>query len=256
MIPGKVYLIGAGPGDIELLTIKAVRVLGEVDVVLIDDLVNREIFQFLQPDIEVIEVGKRGGCKSTSQLSIHDLMLKYAKAGYNVARLKGGDPYVFGRGAEEMQFLAQHGIAAEVISGVTAGVAVPASIGVPVTHRDCARSVTFVTGHVCNERPVNWRGIAAAGGTIVIYMGIAHLPEIVEELLAGGVAADMPVAVIQHGTLAHQRSITSTLAKLPEAVKEHQIGSPAIVVVGEVVDIANTTTMAVTEVNKILEEQL
>lgn len=243
MKSGKVYLIGAGPGDVELMTLKAVRLLGEADVVLLDDLVNREVLRFVAPDAQIIEVGKRGGCKSTAQLSIHALMLEHARAGSIVARLKGGDPFVFGRGSEEMQCLVAAGVAVEVVSGVTAGVAVPAALGIPLSHRDCARSITFVTGHACNDGTVNWRGLAGTGGTLVIYMGIANLAQIVAQLLAADLPPALPAAAIQHGTLPQQRSVVTTLAELPAAVQAHGIGSPAIVIVGEVVGMAITQSI-------------
>lgn len=238
MKPGKVYLIGAGPGDVELMTLKAVRLLGGADVVLLDDLVNREVLRFVAADAEVIDVGKRGGCKSTPQISIHEQMLKHVRAGRIVARLKGGDPFVFGRGGEEMQCLVAAGVPVEVVSGVTAGVAVPAALGIPLSHRDCARSITFVTGHTCNDGSVNWRGLAGTGGTLVIYMGIANLPQIVAELLAADLPPTLPAAAIQHGTLPQQRSVVTALAELPAAVQAHGIGSPAIVIIGDVVGIA------------------
>ena len=252
MKPGKVYLIGAGPGDVELMTLKAVRLLGEADVVLLDDLVNREVLRFVAANAEVIDVGKRGGCKSTPQISIHEQMLKHARAGRIVARLKGGDPFVFGRGGEEMQCLVAAGVPVEVVSGVTAGVAVPAALGIPLSHRDCARSITFVTGHTCNDGPVNWRGLAGTGGTLVIYMGIANLPQIVAELLAADLPPTLPAAAIQHGTLPQQRSVVTTLAELPAAVRGHGIGSPAIVIIGDVVGIAASLSTNV----ESFEEQL
>lgn len=251
MKPGKVYLIGAGPGDVELMTLKAVRLLGEADVVLLDDLVNREALRFVALDAEVIEVGKRGGCKSTTQGSIHEQMLKHAQAGSIVARLKGGDPFVFGRGGEEMQCLVAAGVEVEVVGGMTAGVAVPAALGIPLTHRDCARSVTFVTGHTCNDEPVNWRGLAGTGGTLVIYMGIANLLQIVAELLAADLSPTLPAAAIQHGTLPQQRSVVTTLAELPTAVQTHGIDSPAIVIVGNVIGIAASLSTN----SEIFEEQ-
>jgi uroporphyrin-III C-methyltransferase len=238
MKTGKVYLIGAGPGDVELLTLKAVRVLWEADVVLLDDLVSREVLCFVRPDARIIEVGKRGGCRSTSQITIHGLMLKYATTGKIVARLKGGDPFVFGRGGEEMQCLLVAGVPVEVVSGVTAGVAVPATLGIPVSHRDYARSITFVTGHPGPDRSVNWRRLAEIGETLVIYMGVANLPQIVAELLAAGMPPTRPAAAIQHGTLPHQRSVMTTLVELPIAVRAQGLGSPAIVVVGDVVGLA------------------
>ena len=251
MNTGKVYLVGAGPGDIELLTIKAARVLGEADVVLLDDLVNREVLRFARPDAEIVEVGKRGGCKSTPQVSIHERMLQYAQAGKVVARLKGGDPFVFGRGGEEMQFLAAAGVAAEVVSGVTAGVAVPAALGIPLTHRDCARSVTFVTGHTHNDGALDWRALGATGGTLVIYMGIANLPHIVAQLLAAGMSPMKPAAAIQNGTSPHQRSVISTLAELPTEVQAHGLGSPSIVIIGDVVGVAASLSIN----TELFEEQ-
>ncbi|HAT30636.1 MAG TPA: uroporphyrinogen-III C-methyltransferase [Janthinobacterium sp.] len=238
MTNGKVYLIGAGPGDIELMTLKAVRLLGQADVVLLDDLVNREVLRFAAPHAQVIEVGKRGGRHSASQQDIQETMLEHARAGKTVARLKGGDPFVFGRGGEEMQCLRQAGIEVEVASGVTAGVAVPAAAGIPVTHREHARSVTFLTGHGCNDEPPNWRGLVAAGGTLVIYMGIANLPRIVENLLAAGMPPSRPAAVIENGTLPQQRSVCAPLDGLLATVREHGIGSPSIVIVGDVVGVA------------------
>lgn len=252
MKTGKVYLIGAGPGDIELMTLKAVRLLGEAGVVLLDDLVNREVLRFVARDAEVIEVGKRGGCKSMTQVSIHEQMLEHVRAGSIVARLKGGDPFVFGRGGEEMQCLVAAGVEVEVVSGVTAGVAVPAALGIPLTHRDCARSITFVTGHTCNDGSVNWRGLAGTGGTLVIYMGIANLPQIVAQLLAADLPPALPAAVIQHGTLPQQRSVVTTLAELPAAVRAQGIGSPAIVIVGDVVGIAASLSTSI----EIFEGQL
>ncbi len=238
MKPGKVYLIGAGPGDLELMTLKAVRLLGEADVVLLDDLVNREVLRFAAPHARVIEVGKRGGRHSATQLAIHEQMLEHALAGHTVARLKGGDPFVFGRGGEEMQCLQTAGIEVEVVSGVTSGVAAPAAVGIPLTHRDHARSVTFLTGHGCNDDPTNWAGLVAAGGTLVIYMGIANLPQIVDSLLAAGMPPSRPAAVIQHGTLPQQRSVAAPLAELVAVVEAQGIGSPAIVIVGDVVSVA------------------
>lgn len=240
MKPGKVYLIGAGPGDVELMTLKAVRLLGETDVVLLDDLVNRDVLRFVAPHARVIEVGKRGGRHSATQQAIHEQLLEHALAGSVVARLKGGDPFVFGRGGEEMQCLRAAGIEVDVVSGVTSGVAAPAALGIPLTHRDHARSVTFLTGHGCNDNPTNWAGLVAAGGTLVIYMGIANLPQIVESLLAAGMPPGRPAAAIQHGTLPQQRSVAAPLAGLAEAVQAHGIGSPSIVIVGDVVGVAHS----------------
>ncbi len=234
---GKVYLIGAGPGDPELLTLKAVRALGEADVVLIDELVDRAVLAHARK-ARVVEVGKRGGCRSTPQAFIQKLMLRLAREGRVVARVKGGDPFVFGRGGEEMLVLRKAGIEYEVVSGVTAGIAVTAALGIPVTHRDCVRGVTFVTGHTRAGASVNWEALAHCNTTLVVYMGMANLPEIAARLLAAGLPAQTPAAAIQHGTWRQQRQIVTTLAQLSEAVMQAGLGSPAIVVVGEVVSLA------------------
>src|SRR5581483_2157870 len=172
---GQILLIGAGPGDVELLTLKAVRALGRADVVLLDDLVNPAVLQFARSDARVIRVGKRGGCRSTPQDFIERLMLRYARAGRTVARVKGGDPFVFGRGAEELQRAREAGIPCEVISGITAGIAAPAALGIPVTHRGLCEGVTFLTGHTQDGRAPDWPALVGGGTTLVIYMGMANL---------------------------------------------------------------------------------
>ncbi len=232
------YLIGAGPGDVELLTLKAVRVLGEADVVLIDDLVNRAVLQFVKPNARVIEVGKRGGCSSTPQAFIERKMLQLAREGMTVARVKGGDPYVFGRGGEEVETLTRAGMVVEVVNGSTAGLGVPAALGIPVTHRDYCRGVTFVTGHTRSGTQPNWQALADSGTTLVIYMGLTHLAGIVSGLRGAGMAASMPVAVVQNGTLPTQRSVLSQLDTVVADVSHVSLQSPALVVVGEVVRFA------------------
>jgi uroporphyrin-III C-methyltransferase len=236
---GKVYLIGCGPGDPELLTLKAVRALAIADVVLIDELVDRRVVGLAQAGARVIPVGKRGGCKSTPQQFIERLMVRLAQRGAIVARLKGGDPFVFGRGGEELHALAAAGIEVEVIPGITAGIGVPAALGIPVTHRDVARGVTFLTGHARDGSEPDWRALARAGMTLVIYMGMARLPALVASMQAGGFAADTPACAIQNGTLAAERSVIATLATLARAVSEAKLASPAIIVVGEVVRFAH-----------------
>jgi uroporphyrin-III C-methyltransferase len=238
---GKVWLIGAGPGDAELLTLKAVRALAEADVVLIDDLVNREVLVHVRPMARVIEVGKRGGCKSTPQAFIEKLMVRLAKTGATVVRLKGGDPFMFGRGGEEMLALRAAGIDHEVVPGITSGMAVPASIGIPVTHRECSRGVTFVTGHSAVSEP-NWSALAQSGTTLVIYMGVGNLPRIQPALLAAGMPASLPACAIQNGTRRDARQVVSTLGTLHGDVVNAGIGSPAIIVIGEVVSLANAKT--------------
>jgi uroporphyrin-III C-methyltransferase len=223
-----------------LLTLKAVRALRSADVVLIDDLVNRAVLAHARSRARVIEVGKRGGCKSTPQDFIERLMVRLARAGRIVARVKGGDPFVFGRGGEELQTLRAAGIDCEVVSGLTAGIAVPATLGIPVTHRDCVSGVTLVTGHSREGEAStpNWTALAASGTTLVIYMGMSRLATIVQSLMAAGVRPDMPAAAIESGTWEHQQQVVATLAGLELAVVEGGLKSPAILVVGEVARLA------------------
>ena len=236
---GKVYLIGAGPGDIELLTLKAVRALSTAGVVLLDDLVNREVLQFAHPDARVVEVGKRGGCRSTPQAFIERQMIQLAKDGHVVARVKGGDPFVFGRGGEEVAALRRAAVEVEVINGITAGIGAPAALGIPVTHRDLCHGVTFVTGHTRDGAQPDWSALARSGTTLVIYMGMTNLASIVSGLLLGGLSRTTPAAVIQDGTLPSQRSVVSTLSNLVGAVAGAGLRSPAIVVIGQVAALAN-----------------
>jgi uroporphyrin-III C-methyltransferase len=240
---GKVFLVGAGPGDADLITIKAVKALGQADVVLIDDLVNRDLLQYA-PQARVVEVGKRGGCKSTPQHFINRMMVALATQGQIVARLKGGDPFLFGRGGEEMQALQLAGVDVEIVPGITSGIAAPASIGIPVTHREFTHGVTFVTGHTQNEEKPDWKALVAGGTTLVIYMGMKYLSAIVTDLLEAGMSSDIPAAAIQQGTTQHQRQVISTLAELPAAVKQEGLESPAIIVLGEVVRLARQENLS------------
>jgi uroporphyrin-III C-methyltransferase len=238
---GKVFLIGAGPGDPELMTLKAARALRLADVVLVDDLVSRGCLAHARSDARVIEVGKRGGCKSTPQLFIHKIMLETARLGHTVARLKGGDPFVFGRGGEEMQALLEAGIEVEVIPGITAGTAVPAALGIPVTHRELARGVTFVSGHSkAGGEPdwPDWRALSASGTTLVIYMGLGRIEHIARELKKAGMAQATPACAIENGTLKGQRCAIGTLGTLAGKIALARLASPAIIVVGEVVRFA------------------
>lgn len=237
---GKVYLIGAGPGDPELITVKAIKALQSADVVLLDDLVNRELLKHA-PQARVVEVGKRGGCKSTPQSFINKLMVSLAEQGQIIARLKGGDPFIFGRGGEEMLILRLAGIETEIVSGITSGIAAPASIGIPVTHREYTHGVTFITGHTQN--PLNWRALIDGGTTLVIYMGMSHLVNIVQSLLAAGLSPDIFAAAIQQGTQSEQRQVISPIGMLPMAVKQEGLSSPAIVVVGDVVKLSSSNEL-------------
>jgi uroporphyrin-III C-methyltransferase len=232
---GKVFLIGAGPGDPELMTLKAVRALGIADVVLVDELVHRGCLAYARPGARVIEVGKRGGRQSTSQEFIERMMISLAKAKI-VARLKGGDPFVFGRGGEELEMLRSHGIEVEVVPGVTAGTAVPAALGIPVTHRGLASGVTFVTGH---GAALDWPALVRSKTTLVVYMGLRNLRSITAALMAAGMDPATPACLIENGTLYSQRQLVTTLAALTRAGFE----GPAIIVIGEVVRLSRNASM-------------
>ena len=234
MSPGKVYLVGAGPGDPDLLTLKAVKALACADVVLTDDLVSAEVLAHARRNARIVHVGKRGGCRSTPQEFIERLMVAEARAGRNVVRLKGGDPFVFGRGGEECEALRAAGVDFEVVNGVTAGLAAATSLGIPLTRRGAAHGVVFVTGHEQDGGRVDWHALARTGLTLVIYMGVAKCEEIQASLLAGGMAPSMPVAVVANATRADEASLATRLDRLAEDLHANDIGSPAIIVVGEV----------------------
>ncbi len=235
---GKVFLVGAGPGDPELMTLKAVRALRAADVVLHDDLVNPEILGWARPGARIVAVGKRGGCKSTPQAFILRLLVAEARNGHCVVRLKGGDPFMFGRGGEESRHLRAAGIEVEVINGITAGIAAPSALGIPLTQRGHAQGVIFVTGHGQGDGEPDWACLAATRLTLVIYMGVARAPAIRAGLLAGGMAADIPVAVIQDASLPSERALRSSVAAFPEAILAAGLRSPAVIVIGDVVDLA------------------
>ena len=227
---GKVYLIGAGPGDPQLMTLKAARALGVADVVLVDALVNWGCLAHARSDARIVEVGKRAGA-GTSQAFIEKLCIQHAKAGQTVARLKGGDPFVFGRGGEELRALLDAGIEVEVIPGITAGIGVPAALGIPLTHRDLAHGVSFVTGHGAD---INWQALVRSRTTLVIYMGLRNLKNIVSGLAAAGMDPRTPACVIENGTLGTQRQVMTRLGALSSA----GFRGPALIVVGAVVGLA------------------
>jgi uroporphyrin-III C-methyltransferase len=234
----RAWLIGAGPGDVELLTLKATRALALADVVLMDDLVNPDTLRFARDDVQVTYVGKRGGRASMAQPEIIRIMLDHLRQGRSVARLKGGDPFIFGRGGEELQALREAGVHAEVINGITSGIAAPTAIGIPLTQRDYAQGVIFVTGHSAGEQMPDWRLLAATGMTLVIYMGITRIDDIVRALLDAGMAPDMPSAAIESATRPEQRHVISPLSDLVGTIAGHGLGSPAIVVIGAVVGVS------------------
>ena len=237
--PGKVILVGAGPGDPELLTLKALKAIERANVLFVDDLVSDAIVAFASPSARVVHVGKRGGCQSTPQAFIEKLMLAAAREGQTVVRLKGGDPFIFGRGGEEVEHLQAAGIEVEVVNGITAGLAATTSLGVALTHRQHAHGVVFVTGHAKpGAQGPDWRLLASTAHsarlTLVIYMGVSGAERIQNELLSG-LPASTPVAVIQNATLPGQRHITTRLATLAQAIAQSGLASPSIIVVGEVV---------------------
>ncbi len=233
MTKGKVYIVGAGPGDPGLLTLRAVELLRTADVIFYDYLCGDGFMSHRNPAAECIYIGKRGHRHHTPQEKINRLLVEAHRAGKSVVRLKGGDPFVFGRGGEEAEFLADHGIPFEVVPGVTAAVAAPAYAGIPVTHRTCAASVAFVTGHRKadggEEIPV------ASADTLVYLMGVTHIRAIAEKLMAHGRSPETPVAVVQWGTRPTQRTVTATLAGIADEVERLRLHPPAVLVVGEVV---------------------
>lgn len=237
---GKVYLVGAGPGDPGLLTVKGKTLLEHADVVIYDALVSPEILAIANPQAEKINAGKRRGRHSLPQVETTKLLKIKAQTHAVVVRLKGGDPFVFGRGGEEMADLVRAGIEVEVVPGITSGIAAPADAGIPVTHRQYSSSVTFVTGHETTEkyRPqVDWRSLAKASETIVIYMGVQNLPQIISELIAGGISPQTPIALIRWGTRPDRSELIGTLATIVQQIEETDFQAPAIVIIGRVVDL-------------------
>ncbi|HEX6832127.1 MAG TPA: uroporphyrinogen-III C-methyltransferase, partial [Rudaea sp.] len=231
--------VGAGPGDPGLLTLRALRALNEADVILHDRLVAAEILELARRDALRIEVGKEAGHHRVTQDQIHALMLEHARAGRRVVRLKGGDPFVFGRGGEELEFLRAHGIAYEVVPGITAAVACAAYAGVPLTHRDHSQSVHLVTAHCkASLDTLDWRALAAERQTLAIYMGVAQLAQLRDRLIAHGRAASTPFALIENGSRPEQRVITGTLGELAEKQRQSGVQSPALLILGEVAALA------------------
>lgn len=237
---GKVYLVGAGPGDPGLMTLKGKALLECADVVVYDALVSPQVLGMINPQAEQINAGKRRGMHSMLQEDTTQLLIEKAKQAAIVVRLKGGDPFIFGRGGEEMEELVRAGVSVEVVPGITSGIAAPAYAGIPLTHRHFSSSVTFVTGHegAGKYRPaVNWQAIAHGSETIVIYMGIHNLPYIVEQLRAAGLSDSMPVALVRWGTCPDQEELTGTLETIVQQVEAQPFGAPAIAIIGSVVNL-------------------
>ena len=235
----RVTLVGAGPGDPELLTLKAMRALQSAHLVLYDHLVSKEVLQFVNPAADLVYVGKESSRHTLSQPAIIELMLNLARSGRSLVRLKGGDGYIFGRGGEEAQALAAAGIAFTVVPGLTAAQGAAASVGIPLTHRDHATSLVLATGHAREdgELNLNWPALALPHQTVVIYMGVASLPLIVSKLIKHGRAPDTPAAIVERATLPGERCLVGTLATLPELARMHAVKPPALLFVGEVVQI-------------------
>jgi uroporphyrinogen III methyltransferase/synthase len=234
---GRVILVGAGPGDPGLMTVRALQVIAQADVILYDKLIPPTALHGARPDALLLDVGKVGGGEQVPQDETHRLLLTHAQKGKIVARVKGGDPFVFGRGGEEAQLCREHGIAFEVVPGVTAGIAGPAYAGIPVTQRNMAAAVAFVTGHENPDKPetqIDWPALAAFPGTLVFYMGVRALPRIAEQLMLGGRPADEPVAIVERGTLPDQRTVSGTLETIAELAAAAAVKAPAVTVVGSV----------------------
>jgi len=236
---GTCTLVGAGPGDPELLTLKAVKAIQAATVLLVDDLVNEDVLKHASSEARIVYVGKRGGCKSTPQAFIEKLMINAVHEGETVVRLKGGDPFIFGRGGEEVEHLRQVGIEVTVINGITSGLAAITSLGAPLTHREHAHGVVFVTGHAKpGDKGTDWRQLAATARdaklTLVIYMGVSGAETIQNELLTG-LPADTPVAIIENASLPHQRQALTQLGHLTQTLQETGLKSPSILVAGNVV---------------------
>ncbi len=240
---GRVYLVGAGPGDPELLTLRAVRLLQQTDAIVYDHLVSAAVLDFVRPDAERIYAGKRRNEHTLRQEQINELLVRLAREGKQVVRLKGGDPFIFGRGGEELQTLAAHGVAFEVVPGVTAASGVSSYAGIPLTHRDYAQTCLFVTGHLKDgTADLDWPAMTRLRQTVVIYMGLGGLPEICRQMIAHGASPNLPIAVVQDGTIATQRVVTGTLVDMPERVAQASLVSPCLTIIGEVVRLRESLT--------------
>lgn len=233
---GWVYLVGAGPGDPELLTLKAARLISEADVLVYDNLVSQAVLDLARPNAERIYAGKERGNHTLPQEQINQLLVRLARTGKRVVRLKGGDPYIFGRGGEEVETLHSDGINFEVVPGITAAAGVASYAGIPLTHRDHAQACVFVTGYLKDgSMDLDWPGLARRRQTVVIYMGLSGLPYLCGKLIEHGLPGDWPVAIVQHGTQPTQRTVVGTLATLPALAEAAKLRAPTLIIVGKVV---------------------
>ncbi len=239
---GKVFLVGAGPGDPELLTKRAERIIRQADVIFYDKLVNTNILALASPSAELIDVGKDPLHHKVPQHKINTLLVQQAEQGKTVVRLKGGDPFVFGRGGEEAEQLIASGIEVEVVPGISSAIAVPAYAGIPVTHRSYASSLTVVTGHDAQGNQLQWDVLASLKGTLVVLMGVSTLGENLSQLITHGKPPETPAAIISNGTMRQQRVIVGTVGDLDDKAKRAGIAAPAVLVVGDVVRLRRTLT--------------
>jgi len=240
---GKVFLVGAGPGDPSLITLRAVELIKKADVVLYDRLVSKKIISMIPKKAESIYVGRAVGDDYKHQDDTNGLMVMYAKTKRNIVRLKGGDPMIFGRGGEEAEYLKKHNISFEIIPGITSGIGSATYAGIPLTHRKFASSVVFVTGHEDFEKSkdaVRWKKLAKSTDTIVVMMGLSRIGIISKQLLSGGMDKKTPVAVIQDGTTSKQKMITGTISNIAQKIKQSKIRPPSIIIIGKVVSLSKT----------------
>jgi len=240
---GKVFLVGAGPGDPSLITLRAVEIIKKADVVLYDRLVSKKIISMIPKKAESIYVGRAVGDDYKHQDDTNELMVMYAKTKRNIVRLKGGDPMIFGRGGEEAEYLKKHNISFEIIPGITSGIGSATYAGIPLTHRKFASSVVFVTGHEDFEKSkdaVRWKKLAKSTDTIVVMMGLSRIGIISKQLLSGGMDKKTPVAVIQDGTTSKQKMITGTISNIAQKIKQSKIRPPSIIIIGKVVNLSKT----------------
>ncbi len=255
---GKVWLVGAGPGNVELLTLKAYRVLKQADVVLFDALVSDEIMALVPESAEKIAVGKRAGKHSAAQEEINRLLVIKAYTRKNVVRLKGGDPFIFGRGGEELEALADAGISFEVVPGITAASGASTYAGIPLTHRDYAQGVTFITGHCqLDSRPMDWQSYANSHNTLVIYMGILNAAVIEKGLICAGRSASTPVAIVSKATTPEQRCFIGRLDQLGKLADSPELKMPALMIIGEVVGLADNLNWFISrDAKEVINEKL
>ncbi|KAK4414418.1 Siroheme synthase [Sesamum alatum] len=256
--PGNVFLVGTGPGDPELLTLKALRVIESADLLLYDRLVSNDVLNLVGPNARLLYVGKTAGYHSRTQEEIHELLLSFAEAGANVVRLKGGDPLVFGRGGEEMDFLQQQGIEVKVIPGITAASGIAAELGIPLTHRGVATSVRFLTGHSRKggtDPLFVAENAADPDSTLVVYMGLSTLPSLASKLMFHGLPEDTPAAAIERGTTPQQRIVFAALKDLADEIASHQLVSPTLIIIGKVVALSPLWPHAMNKTSTLVESR-